>query len=439
MLPLTSELAQEVCQRTGSKAYVAGSIAAVGSSFVIGLRAENCQNGEILAQQQITAKAKEEVIPALGIAASRLRSALGESISSVQSLDVPLREATTTSLEALKEYTLGGQAGNVNGSSAAIEHYQRAIALDPLFARAYSSLSGMYFDAGESSLAATAATKAYELRNHGTDLEQIQISASYHAFTTGDLEKAIADYERWAEIRPRSPLPHANLEYVYAQIGQNDKALAEAVEALRLGPSGVQYTNVVSANIALGRLKEAKAVAIEAQAQNMDLPINHNNVYLIAFLERDRAGMEREAAWALGKSELEGIMLYSQACTSAYFGEMNQSREILKRASNSAIAGDLNWPRPTALMAPSMRPCTERPQQAERALQTVPIAGSGQDAQAAVAMAYAFAGDRGRAQALADRLAKQYPENTLVQFNYLPVIRAQIALDSRTPGTLSNC
>jgi tetratricopeptide (TPR) repeat protein len=322
----------------------------------------------------------------------------------------------------------------VKGSCAAIEHYQRAIALDPLFARAYSSLSGMYFDAGESSLAAKAATKAYELRSHGTDLEQVQISASYHAFTTGDLEKAVADYERWAEMRPRSPLPHANLGYVYAQIGQNDKALAEAVEALRLGPSGVQYTNVVSTNIALGRLKEAKSVAIEAQAQNMDLPINHNNVYLIAFLEGDRTVMEREVAWALGKPELEGIMLYSQACTSAYYGELNESRETLKRASNSAIAGDLKEAAATYRADGAIHEALYgNAQQAERSLQTVPIAASGQDAQAAAAMAYAFAGDRGRAQSLADSLAKQYPENTLVQFNYLPVIRAQIALNSNNP------
>ena len=433
--PLTNDLAQEVCQRTGSKAYVAGTIAAVGSSFVVGLRAENCQNGEILAQQQITAKTKEDVIPALGTAASRLRSALGESISSVQKLDVPLREATTSSLDALKEYTLGGQAGNVTGSSAAIEHYQRAIALDPLFARAYSSLSGMYFDAGESALAAKAATKAYELRSHGTDLEQIQISASYHAFTTGDLEKAAADYERWRELRPRSPLPHANLSYVYTQIGQNEKALAESLEALRLGPSGVQYTNLVSSYIVLGRLKEAKATVDESRTQNMDLPINHNNMYLIAFLEHDRPTMEREAAWALGKPELEGILFYSQACTSAYFGELKESRETLNRASNSAIAGDLKEAAATYRADGAIHEALYgNAQEAERALRTVPIAASGQEVQAAAAIAYAFAGDRVRAQALADGIAKQYPENTLVQFNYLPVIRAQIALNSKNPN-----
>src|SRR5580692_5635548 len=431
---LTSDLAQEVCQRTGSKAYVAGTIAALGSAYVIGLRAENCQNGEILAQEQVTAKTKEDVIPALGTAASRLRSALGESISSVQRLDVPLREATTSSLDALKEFTLGGQAENEKGPSAGIEHYQRAVALDPLFARAYSSLSGKYFDAGESALAAKAAAKAYELRSHGTDLEQVQISSSYHAFTTGDLEKAAADYERWGEMRPRSPTPHSNLAYVYSQLGQNDRALYEALEALRLAPSGEQYTNVISAYIALGRLKEAKAAVAEARAQNLDIPVNHNNLYLIAFLERDYAAMEREGTWGLGKPELEAILRYSESCTSSYFGELKESRENLRRASASAAAEDLKEAAASyradgaiheALYGNSV--------EAEQSLRSVPIATSGQDLQAAAAMAYAFAGNRPRAQALADNLAKQYSENTLVQFNYLPVIRAQIALLSNNP------
>ena len=432
--PLTSDLAQEVCQRAGSKAFVAGAIAALGSAYVIGITAENCQNGEILAQEQVTAKTKEDVIPALGTAASRLRSALGESISSVQRLDVPLREATTNSLDALKEYTLGGQAENEKGPSAAIEHYQRAVALDPLFARAYSSLSGKYFDAGESALAAKTAAKAYELRSHGTDLEQLQISSSYHAFTTGDLEKAAADYERWAEMRPRSPAPHSSLAFVYSQLGQNDRALAEALEALRLAPSGEQFINVVSAYIALGRLKEAKATVTEARAQNLDMPVNHNNLYLIAFLERDRAAMEREAAWGLGKPELEAILLYSESCTSSYFGELVESRESLRRASASAAAEDLKEAAASYRADGAVHEALYGNfREAERALRSIPISASGQDVKGAAAMAYAFAGDRARAQALADNLAKRYSENTLVQFNYLPVIRAQIALLSKNP------
>ncbi len=432
--PLTAELAQEVCQRTASRAYVSGAIAALGSEYVIGLKAENCQNGDILAQEQVTAKAKEDVIPALGKAASRMRGALGESISSVQKLDVPLREATTSSLDALKEYTLGGQAEHVEGPSAAIQHYKRAIALDPSFARAYASLSGKYFDAGESALAAKYATKAYEWRNRGTDLEQVQIESSYYAFTTGDLEKAAAAYERWTRVKPRSPSPHSSLAYVYAQLGQNDKTLAEALEAMRLGPDGGQYVNLISAYIALGRLNEAKATAVEAQNQKLYLPINHNNEYLIAFLERDQAGMDRQTAWAVGKPELGAIMLYAAACTNTYFGQMNESRESIKQASTSAASEDLKEAAASYRADGAIHEAVYGSvREAERALRTIPLTTSGQDVQAAAAMAYAFAGNQLRAQALADSLARQYPENTIVQFNYLPVIRGQIALNAMNP------
>jgi serine/threonine protein kinase/tetratricopeptide (TPR) repeat protein len=432
--PLTNELAQEVCQRTGSKAYVASTIASLGSEYVIGLRAENCQNGEILAQEQVTARNKEEVISALGTAASRLRSALGESISSVQKLDVPLREATTSSLDALKEYTVGGQAESEKGTNAGIQHYQRAIEIDPLFARAYSSLSAKYFDAGESALAAKAAAKAYELRGHGTELEQVQIESSYYAFTTGDLEKAAVAYQRYVEIRPRSPSPHSSLAYVYAQMGQKEKSLTEALEALRLAPNAVQYTNVVSAYLALTRLKDAKAALAEAWAQKMDLPLNHNNSYLVAFLEGDRTTMDREVTWAMGNPEVEAILLYSEACTQSYFGELKKSRQILNRASRSALSADLKETAASYRADGAIHEALYgNGGEAERVLRTLPISSSGQDLQAAAGMAYAFAGDRVRSQSLADLLAKQYPENTLVQFNYLPVIRGQIALNGNHP------
>lgn len=431
---LTPDIAQEVCQRAGSKAYVAGTIAALGSSYVIGLQAQNCLNGENLAQEQVTAKTKEDVISALGTASSHLRSALGESISSVQKLDVPLREATTSSLDALKEYTLGGQAEQEQGQSAAIEHYKRAIAIDPLFARAYSSLSGKYFDAGESVLAAQTATKAYELRNRVTEFEQVQIESSYYSFTTGDLEKAISAYERWVQMRPRSASPHSSLAYIYSQIGQNDKALAEALEALRIGPAGSQYTNAVSAYISLDRLKEAKATIADAISQNMYIPFNHNNAYLIGFLERDNAAMEQERNWSAGKPELDGIIGYAAACTSTYFGRMKESRGLLAHAVHSAIGDDLKEAAASYQADGALHEALYGTfDEVTRQLRTVPVANSGQDLQAAVAMAYAFAGQRAAAQSLADKMAKEYPENTLVQSNYLPVIRGQLALLANKP------
>ena len=194
--PISPSIAREVGQRSGSKAFISGAIASLDTDYVIGLKAENCINGRVLAQVQVTARSKDEVIAQLGNAATDLRSKLGESISTVKKFDVPLRRATTGSLEALKEYTLGGQAENAKGPPAAIPHYKKAIALDPLFARAYSALSAEYFDSGESALAAVYSTKAYELRGWVTDLEKVEIDASYHSFTTGDLEKAAHAYDR---------------------------------------------------------------------------------------------------------------------------------------------------------------------------------------------------------------------------------------------------
>ncbi len=204
-------------------------------------------NGTALAQVQVTAHSKDDVIAQLGRAATDLRSKLGESISSVKKFDVPLRRATTGSLEALKEYTLGGQAENAKGPPAAIPHYKKAIALDPLFARAYSALSGQYFDSGQSALAALYSTKAYELRDRVTDLEKVQIESAYHSFTTGDLEKSAHAYQVWAKLTPWYAGPHSNLAYIYAQLGWNDKALAESIEgrAHRRKRRGLQQSFLV--------------------------------------------------------------------------------------------------------------------------------------------------------------------------------------------------
>jgi len=429
---LSSSIASEVCQRSGSKAYIVGAIAALGTDYVIGLKAENCQVGELLAEEQITARSKDEIIPALGNAASHLRQKLGESISSVKQFDVPLREATTGSLEALKEFTLGGLANNENGAVAAIPHYQKAVALDPLFARAYGSLAVTYADNGENSLAAAYATKAYQLRDHGTPLETIQIDADYYGSVTGNLPKVVEAYQHWAALRPRSPSPHDNLSYVYSQMGQNEKSLAETLSGLRLAQSGPAYYNAMCSYIALNRLNEAKAVISEAESHNMNMPVNHNNLYMIAFLEHDHPAMEREAAWAMGKEGIEDAMLYYQANTSAYSGQLKKAWGLSQRASDSAIRADNKETAAGYLVSAALfEALSGNQQEAEHQLAKVLAPSSGQDVQAAAALAYAFAGDQTRARALADILASKFPENTLVQFNYLPAIRGQLAVDSK--------
>jgi serine/threonine protein kinase len=431
---LSEETVSEVCQRSGSKAYVAGAIAALGTEYVIGLKAENCQIGEALAEEQVTAKSKEEIIPALGKAASELRQKLGESISTVNQYDVPLREATTPSLEALKEYTLGGEVENEKGVVAAIPHYEKAIALDPLFARAYSSLSTMYFDAGESSLAGKYATKAYELRDRGTPLEKVQIDATYHGFVTGNLQKAAAAYQQWAEMRPQSPSPHSNLAYIYGQIGQNDKALSETLASLRLGQANEEYSNLMSAYIALGRFSEAKAAFATAESHNLGMPVNHNNLYEIAFIERDPANMEREAARVVEQPGIEDASLYLQSLSQAYFGNLKKARALSRLASDSAIRAGQKETAADYRADAAMREALFGDRvEAGRGVRNALDASSGQDLQAVVALTYAFAGNQSRAQLLADELARKFPENTLVQMNYLPAIRGQIAINSGNP------
>jgi eukaryotic-like serine/threonine-protein kinase len=431
---LSGDSVSEVCQRSGSKAYVAGAIAALGTEYVIGLQAVNCQIGETLAEEQVTAKSKEEVISALGRAASGLRQKLGESISTIKKFDVPLREATTGSLDALKEYTLGGQVENQKGAVAAIPHYEKAIALDPSFAKAYSGLATLYFDAGESSLAAKYATKAYELRDRGTDLEKVQIDSAYHSFVTGDLQKVAEAYQLWSDLRPQSPSPHVNLGFIYTQMGQNEKALTETLQGLRLGQDGEVYSNTISAYIALNRLKEAKATFAEAESGHFGMPVDHNNLYLVAFIEHDRQAMAREAAAVAGQPGVEDQSLYFQSCTQAYFGKLKEARELSRRAFDSAIRADQKETAAGYRADAAMREALfGNFSEAEREVRNTLDASSGQDLKAVVALAYAFAGDRKRAQSLADDLASKFPENTLVQMNYLPAIRGQIAVDAGNP------
>jgi eukaryotic-like serine/threonine-protein kinase len=431
---LSGDTVSEVCQRSGSKAYVAGAIAALGTEYVVGLQAVNCQIGETLAEEQVTAKSKEEVISALGRAASELRRKLGESISTINKFDVPLREATTGSLDALKEYTLGGQIENQKGAVAAIPHYEKAVALDPFFAKAYSGLATLYFDSGESSLAATYATKAYELRDRGTDLEKVQIDSAYHSFVTGDLQKVAEAYQLWADLRPQSPSPHVNLGFIYTQMGQNEKSLAETLQGLRLGQDGEVYSNTISAYIALNRLNEAKATFAEAESGHFGMPVNHNNLYLIAFIERDRQAMAREAAAVAGQPGIEDASLYFQSCTQAYFGKLKEARELSRSASNSALVADQKETAAEYRADAAMREALfGNTSEAEQEVRNTLDASRGPDLKAVVALTYAFARDQKRAQLLADDLTAKFPENTLVQMNYLPAIRGQIAVNAGNP------
>jgi tetratricopeptide (TPR) repeat protein len=288
---LTPAIAQELCQRAGSKAYIGGSIASLGSQYVLGLKAANCRTGDSLAEEQVTADGKERVMKVLSEAAAQLRRKLGESLSTAQKFDTPLEEATTRSLEALQAYSLGRKTMvGKNDYYAAVPLFQRAIHLDPNFAMAYASLGVCYSFFGETSLSEENTQKAYELRDRTSEREKFYIESHYYHFVTGNLEKARQTYDLWAQTYPRDSVPPGNLGLIYGNLGQHDKSLAELRENLRLDPSALAYGNLVTSYLQLNRLEEARTTAEEAQKIKVDSPSLHFFLYQRAFLQNDRDG-----------------------------------------------------------------------------------------------------------------------------------------------------
>ena len=427
---LTQDLAREVCQRAGSKAYLAGSIAALGTQYVIGLEALNCASGDVLAREQVTAAGKEQVLPSLGQAAAKLRSEVGESLGSVQKFDVPLEQGTTNSLEALKNLALGTKTQGERGAAEAIPFYKRAIELDPNFAVAYASLGGSYHNLGEPSLAAENTRKAYELRERVTERERFYITSRYYEYVIGDLEKARQSYELWAQTYPRDVVPAGNLNVICDYLGQYDKALAQSRESYRLVPDGLSYSNLVNAYLFLNRLEEARTTAEEAQTKNLDSPYLRVNLYALAFLQNDAAGMAQQVAWAAGKSGVEDALLEDEADTAAYSGRLAKARGFSRQAVASAERAEeketaAGYEADAAVREALFGNEAEARQRAAAVL----ALSTGRDVQYGAALALALAGNAHRAQALADDLGKRFPEDTIVQFNYQPTIRAQLALE----------
>ncbi len=434
---LTRELAREVCQRTASASTIEGSISSLGSQYVVGLKAVNCRSGDVLANEQATANGKEQVLKALGEAAAKVRVKLGESLASVQKYDAPAENVTTPSLEALQAYSLGYQTAVVKrDDAAAIPLLQRAINLDPNFAMAYARLGTDYSNLGETGRAAENIRKAYDLRERVSEREKLYIVSHYQQLVSGNLEEARKTYELWAETYPRDDIPPGNLALVYGALGDYDKALAANQEALKLSPgSGLSYTNLVGGYLSLNRLDEATATAQEAQAHNLDNPANHLVLYEIDFLEHDTAGMEREAAGLMGKPGFEDVMLDAESDTAAYAGQFSKARELTRRASESAQRADeketaAGYEGESAWREALAGNMSLAKQQAQAAL----ALSNGRDVEAESAIALGLAGDAAQATRLAADLAKRFPEDTIVQSNYLPTIHAVTALQGGGAG-----
>ncbi len=433
---LTPDLARDLCQRTGSKAYIAGSIANLGSEYVIGVDAINCETGDALAQEQVTAARKEQVLKALGGATTKLRQRLGESLASIQKFDTPIGEDTTPSLDAVKFLTLGRRAQQEKGGDAAIPYFKHAIELDPNFAAAYAAMGTTYFNLGQPALASANLQRAFELRDRVSDRERYWFSAYYYHLVTGDLEKAVETYQLWAEDYPHDNAPRGNLGQIYGFLGQYDKGVTELVEDLRLNPDSVAgYNNLMSHYTALNRLDEAKAAYERAKARNLDAPFLHWNLYGIAFLQKDASQMQWQATWAVGKPQGENMLLSAQSDTEAYRGRLGRARELTQQAIASAAQNNQQetagqWQINAALREAEFGNEARARQQAEEVL----AKSSNREMQILGALALARAGDSGRAERMADDLAKRFPSDTLVNRYWLPTIRGAIEIYRGNPA-----
>jgi tetratricopeptide (TPR) repeat protein len=434
---LTPDVARELCQRAGTKAYIAGSIATLGSEYVLGLNAVNCQSGDTLAQEQVTAASKEKVLDALGAAASKLRGELGESLATVQKFDVPLSEATTSSLEALKAYTLGENAHRERGAPAGLPYHQRAIELDPNFAMGYEEVGSDYLTLGEVGRGSEYFTKAFQLREHASEREKLHITGDYYSNVTGELDKAAQTYQEEIQAYPREYRAHLDLGNQYASQGQYGKARDAYSQSLRLTPdhAGI-YANLANTQLALQRLDEARQTIRQAEARKVDVYLLHNALYALSFLGSDFSGMEEQLKWFAGKpEENSGLSLASD--TEAYAGHLRKARQLSRQSVDSAIRADSKetgaiWQEIAALREAAFGNATDAKQQAAQGLKLYPTS---QGVEVEAALAFAMADDSTRAESLAQDLNQRFPLDTQMQSLWLPAIQAQLALDKKSPAS----
>ena len=431
---LTSEVARDLCQRTGSKAYLDGSIGNLGSEYVLGLKAVNCESGDTLAQEQVTAASKEKVLDALGEAASKLRGELGESLASVQKFDVPLEQATTSSLEALKAYSLGRKSGNEKGTAAALPYFQRAIELDPNFAMGYSGVGVAYAVLGELGRASDYYTKAFQLRDHASEREKLTITADYYSRVTGELDKAARTYGEQIESYPREDTGYNGLGVTYDQQGQYEKAAELTRQGTRLPPDYVRsYVRLANSTLALQRFDEVRQIIDKARARKLDDFDLHSALYALAFLAADSAAMAEQQQWYKSKPEYENFGLALASDTDAYVGHLGKARELTRQAVDSAIRADNKesgaiWQAIAAQREAAYGNAAEARQSAAEALKLAPAS---QSVESEAALAFAMAGDVARAEAMAKYLGKRFPLDTQMQSLWLPAIQAQMALDRK--------
>ena len=425
---LGSELAREVCQRTASTAVLDPSIAQIGTRYLLTLRAVNCSTGENVASTEVEAGDKNHVLSAMGKAATEIRSQLGESLASVQKYDVPPAEVTTPSLDALHTYSAAMKARTFDFLTP-IQIMQHAIEQDPNFAMAYAQLGVMYVNISETGRGADNIRKAYDLRERVSEREKLYISSHYDQMVTGDLLAARKIYELWEQIYPRDPSPPANLGIICIHLGDFDKVFTFTQKAVSLSPkTSAPGSNEIWTYMFLNRMDEAKAMAVAGLRDNGDFSY-HINLYELAFLRHDVAGMKSEADAVVTNPTWGDFVLNQQANSSAYFGQFARAREFTDRAVSAAKKAE----KPESAAAYKAEAAIREAlagnlSTAKRDVQLALADSHSRDVESMSALALSLAGDAARASQLAQELDKEFPQNTILQFNYLPTIRAAAQL-----------
>ena len=433
---LIADTAQEICQRTGSAAVLDGSIASLGSRYVLGLRARDCRTGDVLAEQQVQADRKEDVLNALTQIATKVRSQLGESFTTVQKHNTALVEATTPSLDALKEYSAAVKVAFSTSFSSAIPFLQRAVEIDPNFALAHAHLALWYSAIGESVLSQDNATTAYQLRDRVSDPEKFFITVIYHRTVTGNLEKAQQTCELWAQAYPRDAYPHGLLSgFLYQGTGNYEGSIEEGKTAIAMDPDFTPgYVNLAYSYLSLDRLEDAENILQRASSRKMETPELLVFRYYASFLKGDAEGMKRVVALSQGRAGAEDWIAHSQALVAAYSGRLREASLLSQRAVDLALQGSqrekaASYEAAAAMWNALFGNASAAKQRVSAALQL----SKGRDVEYGAAFALSLAGDSSRSQMLANDLEKRFPEDTSARFSYVPTLRALIAIHHNDP------
>jgi tetratricopeptide (TPR) repeat protein len=430
---VTKEVAREICQRQGLKAFLAGSITNLGTSYVITLEAVNGQSGEEIAREQVEAESKEQVLKALTQGASKLRQKLGESLSSIQKFDAPL-ELTTSSLEALKAYSLGYEQSSRGRFLEATPFYKRAVELDPNFAYAYASLAVQHANTNQPKLSAGYAEKAFALRDRVSELEKLRISNFYYAFVTGEMDKQIEVLELYKSTYPRDARAPNNLSDTYFRTGQFDKSATEALEAVRLNPNGVVgYINLGQAFISLSRFADAREVVDQAVHQNLDSTLFHSLLYQVAFVAGDATAMQQQLDWTRGKPD-EYVGFDWQTHAAAFAGQWRRSQDFSLRAIESANRGDAKEVAAQYVVEAGLRGAVFGECSQMKAVTQLSGPQRNTVSLTRGAIALALCGEAGQAQSMIDELTREHPKDTLINSLWVPLARAAIQINRNNPA-----